>query len=157
MTAGGTANTTVEEEVVERTMVRATPGQLFAIVTDFEGYPEWTDDIKAVRVLERDDQGRGTKVAFRVAAFGRSTSLTLVYDYREAPERFSWVQESGDLTRGYVGSYSFEAAGNDGEETEVHYQFAIDLKVPLPGFVKRRAEGRLGVKVLQELKSRAER
>ncbi|MDQ1418868.1 MAG: hypothetical protein QOJ52_830, partial [Acidimicrobiaceae bacterium] len=27
---------------------------------------------------------------------------------------------------------------------------------PLPGFVKRRAEGRLGVKVLRELKARAE-
>src|ERR1700722_6890568 len=104
-------------------MVRATPGELFAIVTDFEGYPTWSDDIKAVQVLARDELGRGTKVAYRAAAFGRSTSLPLVYDYSEAPPRFSWVQESGDLTRGYVGSYSFEATGGDGEETEVHYQF----------------------------------
>jgi ribosome-associated toxin RatA of RatAB toxin-antitoxin module len=147
----------VEDQVSERAMVRATPDALLAIVTDFEGYPSWTDDIKAVRVLERDEQGRGTKVAYRVAAFGRTTSLTLVYDYSAAPQRFSWVQESGDLTRGYVGSYSFEPTGDDGEETEVHYQFAVDLKVPLPGFVKRRAEGRLGVKVLRELKARAER
>jgi uncharacterized protein YndB with AHSA1/START domain len=148
--------TPVEEQVAERTMIRATPEALFAILTDFEGYPAWSGDIKAVRVLTRDEDGRGTRVAYRVAAFGRSTCLTLVYDYHEAPERFSWFQESGDLTSGYDGSYSFERAGDDGVETEVHYRLSVDLKVPLPGFVKRRAEGRLGAKVLRELKARAE-
>ena len=142
-------------------MIRATPEELFNILIDFEDYPSWSADIKAVQVLARDPQGRGTRVAYRAAAFGRSTSLTLVYDYREAPERLSWYQESGDLTRCYQGSYSFEAAdaseGGDGaDETEVVYQLNVDLKVPLPGFVKRRAEGRLGGKVLRELKARAE-
>jgi ribosome-associated toxin RatA of RatAB toxin-antitoxin module len=146
----------VEEQVSERAMIRATPERLFAILTDFEQYPDWSAAVKAVQVLQRDDQGRGTEVAFQVAAFGRSTCLTLRYDYRSAPERFSWAQESGDLTRGYDGWYSFEAAGSDGEETEVRYQLRVDLKVPLPGFVRRRAEGRLGSKVLRELKARAE-
>jgi ribosome-associated toxin RatA of RatAB toxin-antitoxin module len=149
----------VEEQVVERTMIRATPEQLFAILTDFEDYPTWSGDVKAVKVLERDEEGRGTKVVFRVAAFGRSTSPTLVYDYSGAPWRMTWVQESGDLTRRYDGSYSFEASDNDGdsEETEVRYQLTVDLKVPLPGFVRRRAESLVGVKVLRELKSWAER
>jgi hypothetical protein len=83
----------------------------------------------------------------------------LVYDYSGAPRRLSWVQESGDLTRRYDGSYSFEASESegDGEETEVRYTLTVDLKVPLPGFVKRRAESLVGVKVLRELKVRAER
>jgi carbon monoxide dehydrogenase subunit G len=136
-------------------MIRATPEALFAILIDFEDYPTWSGDIKAVQVLERDEVGRGIRVAFRVGAFGRSTSLTLVYDYSDAPGEFSWVQESGDLTRSYDGSYTFETDA-DGDETEVHYQLCVELKVPLPGFVKRRAEGRIGVKVLRELKLRAE-
>jgi hypothetical protein len=146
----------VEEQVAERTMIRATPEELFAILIDFEDYPSWSGDIKAVQVLTHDDQGRGTSVTYRAAAFGRSTSLTLRYDYSGAPERLSWVQESGDLTRCYDGSYSFEASVGDGDDTEVLYQLRVELKVPLPGFVKRRAEGRLGVKVLRELKARAE-
>lgn len=150
----------MEEQVAERTMIRATPEQLFAILTNFEDYPSWSGDVKAVRVLERDEQGRGTKVVFRVAAFGRSTSPTLVYDYRGAPQHIAWVQESGDLTRRYDGSYSFEASSaegdGEGEETEVHYRLTVDLKVPLPGFVKRRAESLVGVKVLRELKAWAE-
>jgi hypothetical protein len=145
----------VEDKVTERTMIRATPETLFAILTDFEDYPTWTADIKAVRVLARDEEGRGTKVAFRAAAFGRSTALVLVYDFTGAPEQLSWVQESGDLTRCYDGSYSFEASSDDGDTTEVLYQLSVELKVPLPGFVKRRAEGRM-LKVVRELKTKAE-
>lgn len=143
----------MEEQVAERTMVRASPEQCFEILTNFEDYPAWSPDIKEVTVLERDDHGRGTIVTIRAAAFGRSTSLTLVYDYSGAPGRLSWVQRDGDLTRCYDGVYSFEPAG---DETEVTYQLTVDLKVPLPGFVKRRAESRLVSGALRELKARAE-
>jgi ribosome-associated toxin RatA of RatAB toxin-antitoxin module len=143
----------VEEQVGERMIIRASPDECFGILTDFERYPEWSADIKAVHVLEKDGEGRGTKVMFRAAAFGRSTSLTLAYDYGAAPDELSWSQVQGDLTRRYDGRYSFDPAG---EETEVTYQLTVELKVPLPGFVKRRAEGRVMTGALRELKARAE-
>lgn len=143
----------MEEQVAERMIIRASPEQCFEILTDFDRYPEWSADIKAVNVVERDDLGRPTKVAFRAGAFGRSTSLTLAYDYSHAPKELSWVQEDGDLTRRYDGSYIFEPTG---EETEVTYQLTVELKVPLPGFIKRRAEGRIVGGALRELKARAE-
>jgi ribosome-associated toxin RatA of RatAB toxin-antitoxin module len=134
-------------------IIRASPDECFEILTDFERYPDWSADIKAVQVIEKDEHGRGTKVMFRAAAFGRSTSLTLAYDYGGAPDELSWSQVQGDLTRRYDGLYSFEPAG---EETEVTYQLTVELKVPLPGFVKRRAEGRVMTGALRELKARAE-
>jgi ribosome-associated toxin RatA of RatAB toxin-antitoxin module len=143
----------VEEQVGERMIIRASPEQCYEILTDFERYPEWSADIKAVQVVEEDEHGRGTKVAFRAAAFGRSTSLTLEYSYANAPEELSWSQVKGDLTRRYDGRYAFEPAG---EETEVTYQLTVELKVPLPGFIKRRAEGRVVTGALRELKARAE-
>lgn len=143
----------MEEQVTDRTMVRATPEQCFQILINYEDYPAWSADIKDVAVLERDEEGRGTRVTFRAAAFGRSTSLTLAYDYSGAPGRLSWVQTDGDLTRCYDGAYSFEWTG---EETEVTYRLTVELKVPLPGFVKRRAESRLVSGALRELKGRAE-
>ena len=143
----------MEEQVGERVIIRATPEQCFEILTDFDGYPEWAADIKAIRIVERDDLGRATKVAFRAAAFGRSTSLTLAYDYTKAPKALSWAQVQGDLTRRYDGLYTFEPAG---DETEVTYRLTVDLKVPLPGFVKRRAESRIVGGALKELKARAE-
>jgi ribosome-associated toxin RatA of RatAB toxin-antitoxin module len=143
----------VEEQVAERMMIRATPEHCFDILADFERYPEWSPDIKSVTVLERDAEDRATRVAIRAGAFGRSTSLTLAYDYHNAPKELSWVQVDGDLTRRYDGSYTFDAVG---DETEVTYTLTVELKVPLPGFIKRRAEGRLVGGALRELKARAE-
>jgi ribosome-associated toxin RatA of RatAB toxin-antitoxin module len=143
----------VEEQVAERVIIRATPEQCFDILIDFDRYPEWSPDIKAVRVVESDERNRPTRVAFRAAAFGRSTSLTLAYDYTNAPKQLTWVQVDGDLTRRYDGVYLFEVAG---EETQVTYRLTVALKAPLPGFVKRRAESRLVGGALKELKARAE-
>jgi ribosome-associated toxin RatA of RatAB toxin-antitoxin module len=143
----------VEEQVAERMIIRTTPEQCFDILTDFERYPEWAADIKAVTIGDKDDQGRPAQVTFRAAAFGRSTSYTLAYDYSKAPKELSWVQVDGDLTRRLDGAYTLEPAGDD---TEVIYHLTVELKVPLPGFVKRRAEGRIMGTALKELKSRAE-
>jgi ribosome-associated toxin RatA of RatAB toxin-antitoxin module len=144
----------VEEEVTERMVIAGTSEQCYAVLTDFERYPEWAADIKAVSVDERDEEGRATSVTFRAAAFGRSTSYTLQYDYTKAPGELSWVQTAGDLTRRLDGVYVIEAAGN--HATEINYDLIVDLMVPLPGFVKRRAEGRIMGTALRELKARVE-
>jgi uncharacterized protein YndB with AHSA1/START domain len=142
---------TVEEQVTERMIIRGTPEDCYAVLTDFERYPDWAADIKEVTVAERDSDGRPVLVSWRAAAFGRSTTYTLRYDYAEAPERLSWVQTTGDLTRRLDGSYELSPSGDGG--TEIIYRLVVDLKVPLPGFVKRRAEGRIMGTALRELKA----
>jgi ribosome-associated toxin RatA of RatAB toxin-antitoxin module len=144
----------VEEHVTERMIIRGTPERCFDVLTSFEEYPQWAADIKSVSVDERDEEGRAVRVTFRAAAFGRSTSYTLRYDYRAAPDQLSWAQTAGDLTRRLDGSYQLVASG-DGA-TEITYRLVVDLKVPLPGFVKRRAEGRIMGTALRELKVRVE-
>ena len=141
------------EQATQRLIMRATPEKIFDVVTDFEHYPQWAGDIKQVTVVDRDEQGRGAKVAFRAAAFGRSTSYTLTYDYDKAPQEISWVQVRGDLTNRLDGTYLFEPSGHD---TEVVYHLVAELRVPLPGFIKRRAEGRIMSTALKELKARVE-
>ena len=138
------------EHAAERLVIRAAPERCFAAVVDFERYPEWAADIKEVEVLERDAEGRGTSIRFRAAAFGRSTSYTLRYDYGAAPGSLSWVQSEGDLTTRMDGSYAFERTSEG--ETDARYDLFVELQVPLPGFVKRRAEGRITHTALEELK-----
>jgi ribosome-associated toxin RatA of RatAB toxin-antitoxin module len=144
----------VEEQVTERMIIRGTPERCFDVLTSFEEYPEWAADIKSVSVDERDEVGRAVQVTFRAAAFGRSTSYTLCYDYHGAPAELSWAQIAGDITRRLDGSYELVPSG-DGA-TEITYHLVVDLKVPLPGFVKRRAEGRILGAALGELKMRVE-
>jgi uncharacterized protein YndB with AHSA1/START domain len=145
---------TVAELATERMIMRASPEHCYEVVTDFEHYVEWAGDIKQVEVVEREADGRPAAVAFRAAAFGRSTSYTLVYDYTAAPQELTWVQTQGDLTSRLDGAYVFEPTG-DGD-TEVVYRLVVELKVPIPGFVKRRAEGRIMHTALKNLKARVE-
>jgi hypothetical protein len=144
----------VEEQVTERMIIRGTPEHCFDVITGFEDYPDWAADIKSVTIDERDWEGRPAEVTFRAAAFGRSTSYTLRYDYHAAPLELSWTQVAGDLTRRLDGAYELMSTG-DGV-TEITYRLVVDLKVPLPGFVKRRAEGRIMGTALRELKARVE-
>ena len=142
------------EQATERMVVGASPSLCYAVVADLEQYPAWAADIKSVRVNERDGEGRPSRVTFRAAAFGRSTSYTLEYDYTEAPTVLAWRQVAGDLTSKLDGAYRFQPA--DGDATEVVYTLEVELRVPLPGFIKRRAQSRIMHIALASLKGRVE-
>jgi ribosome-associated toxin RatA of RatAB toxin-antitoxin module len=133
--------------------VNASPATIYEVVTDFEHYAEWVADLKRIEVLTRDDQGRGLEVEFRAAAFGRSTTYTLHYNYLNAPGELSWHQIEGDLTETLNGRYRFEA---DGDETKVTYDLEVELLVPIPTFIKSRAAYRIQTQALRELKAQAE-
>lgn len=140
------------DQATETEHVAASPERCYELAVDFERYPEWARDVKEANVLERDTHGRATKVEYRASALGRSTHYTLAYDYSQAPERLSWSLVEGDIMRVIDGAYSF-APSNGG--TDITYSLRIELIIPLPGFVKRRAEVRI-LHTLKELKSRAE-
>jgi ribosome-associated toxin RatA of RatAB toxin-antitoxin module len=144
----------VAEQATERMVAAASPEHCFAVVSDVAGYPAWAADVKDVTVLVRDEQGRPIEVAFRAAAFGRSTSYTLAYDYTDAPRALAWKQIAGDLTSKLDGTYAFEGTGNG--DTEVTYRLEVELRVPLPGFIKRRAQSRIMRTALADLKARVE-
>jgi ribosome-associated toxin RatA of RatAB toxin-antitoxin module len=144
----------VADQATERITVSAGPEQCYAVAGDIERYPDWVAEIKEVTVDERDDEGRPSLVSFRVAAFGRSTSYTLAYDYSQAPKVLAWRLTRGDITTRLDGSYQFEVAGED--QTEVTYHLEVEFRVPIPGFVKMRAQGRIMANALRELKARVE-
>ena len=142
------------EQATERMVVAASPARCFEVSSDIGAYPQWAADIKNVTIDERDEQGRPRVVTFRAAAFGRSTSYTLAYDYSQAPEVLSWVQTAGDITSKLDGQYVFAPNGDGG--TEVTYHLEVEMKVPLPGFIKMRAQSRIMSIALRELKARVE-
>lgn len=143
----------MSEQAREQITIDASIDRCFATLIDFASYPEWAGDLKEVRVVESDDQDRATIVEFRAAAMGRSTTYQLQYDYSGAPGRLAWSLVSGDLPRELDGAYVLTAVG---DRTEVEYELAVDLVYPIPGFVKRRAEGRIIKTALSELKARVE-
>ena len=141
------------ETAHERIRVEAPADRCWDVAVDFESYPEWAD-VKEVKIVEQDPEGRGKRVEYRVAALGKSVRYLLEYDYSEAPAAFSWKLVEGDLVRRLDGSYRFEPEG--ASSTRVHYDLVVDLAVPLPGLVKRRAAGLIMGNALKELKKQVE-
>jgi uncharacterized membrane protein len=145
------------DQATQQMVVGASPARTWEVLTNFPDYPIWAHDLKSVTVLEHDAEGRGVLVAFRAAAMGRSTSYTLRYDYGNAPRVLAWKLVEGDVTRVLDGSYQLEPVPGESDKTEVTYHLTVDLVVPLPGFVKRRAEGRIIHTALRQLRDHLER
>ncbi len=146
--------TTMAESATERITIAATPEHCYDVATAFESYPEWAKDVKEAIVRTRDERGRAVEVEFRASALGRSTHYTLHYDHSSAPQRLSWKLVKGDIMRAIDGAYEFQPSAQAGH-TDVVYDLSIELVVPMPGFVKRRAEVRI-LHTVRELKARAE-
>ncbi len=92
---------------------------------------------------------------FRAAAFGRSTTYALRYDYSRAPEVLAWTQTHGDLTSTLNGQYRFEPAT---EGTLLTYD--LEGRTPRAEPIVRQVTRGLSAiqsQALRELKARAER
>jgi len=137
------------DEAHEQIRVDAPPERCFARASAFDGYPEWAKDVKQVTVLRRDADGRGTRVEYHAAALGRRVRYVLDYDFDDAPHAFSWALVEGDMLRALDGRYAFDPA-DDG--TLVDYTLRVDLAIPLPGLVKRKASGMIVGTALRDLK-----
>ena len=141
------------DDAHEQIEVAGAPARCFALATDFEAYPEWTSDVKQVSVLDRDGFGRGVRVEYHVAGLGRRVRYVLDYDFTDAPRAFSWSLVEGDLLRALDGRYEFASSAIG---THVDYTLRVDLAVPMPGLVKRRASGMIMGNALRDLKRAVE-
>jgi uncharacterized membrane protein len=142
------------DEGHEQISVDASPSKCWGVAADYESYPDWAKDVKHVEVLDRDEQGRGSRVEYRVAGLGRSIHYVLEYNYSEYPAAFSWKLVEGDVLRQLDGRYGFAP---EGDGTRVNYDLMIDVAIPMPGLIKRRAAGMIMSTALRELKKEAER
>jgi hypothetical protein len=145
------------DQATQTMEIAASAERIAEVLLDFDDYPSWARDLKGVTVDDRDEEGRGREVTFRAAAMGRSTSYTLRYQYASDPTRISWKLLRGDIMRRLDGSYLLEQVDGSPERTLVTYHLAVELIIPLPGFVKRRAETKIVHTALRELRAHVER
>jgi carbon monoxide dehydrogenase subunit G len=151
--AGLSQNAPMADQATETMEIAAPATEILDVLRDFDAYPTWARDLKGVTVEDRDGDGLGLEVTFRAAAMGRSTSYTLRYEHDD--NTLSWELVRGDIMRKLDGSYELAPAGSDGR-TLVTYHLAVELIIPLPGFVKRRAEQKIIHTALRELRAHVE-
>ncbi|MEM8925844.1 MAG: SRPBCC family protein [Actinomycetota bacterium] len=139
------------------TTVQASIQACFDVAIDLEAYPDWVAGITAVTVDERDDAGRPVRARFEATGMGRRSAYALAYDLGQAPNQLHWSMVEGDLTSRLEGAYLFEpSATSPDDATDVTYELLVDLAVPLPGYIKRRAEDKIVEAALERFRNRVE-
>ncbi|MEU4543390.1 SRPBCC family protein [Nonomuraea dietziae] len=133
--------------------VDADRSHVMTVIADFGSYPEWAGQVKSAEVLSSGPEGRPQTVRFVLDAGVISDTYTLGYDWND-DESVSWqVVEAGTMVRELRGSYTLSERGSG---TEVTYELAVDLKVPMIGMIKRKAEKVIVDTALKGLKKRVE-
>jgi uncharacterized membrane protein len=139
------------DESTQSITIAAPASDVLGVIADFPAYPEWADSITAATVLTHDDEGRPEQVRFNLDAGPIKDNYVLAYDWQD--DGVTWDLVSGQMQRSQRGRYRLADAG---EGTEVTYTLSVDLAVPLPGLLKRRAEKRIMDQALTGLKRRVE-
>ena len=134
--------------------VESSPDDVMSVIANFEAYPEWTGAVKEVEVQTRDAQGRADHVRFRLDAGAIKDTYVLGYQW-EGVRAVRWsLVEAQQLLRSMDGAYLL--ADNGDGTTTVTYQLAVEVKMPLLGMMKRKAEKVIVDTALNELKKRVE-
>lgn len=140
------------QKVSDSVIIDAGRDEVLAVILDLEAYPEWSDDIKDVEVLDTDDEGRPHLVRFDVDARVARVDYVLRYHYDRAPD-VAWELESGEMLTQLDGAYVLEDQAGG---TRVTYSLDVDITMPVPGFLKKRAARTILDTGLRGLKGRVE-
>jgi len=137
--------------------VGALPGEVLDVIADFEAYPEWTGAVREAKVLELDELGWARAVQFTLDAGAIRDTYTLEYDWdfdEDGLGSVTWGLVEANILRAMDGRYLLKRS--DGG-TEVIYTLAVDVKMPMLGMLRRKAEKVIIDTALNELKKRVER
>ena len=103
--------------------IAASLEEVWALVEDVERAPDWQGGLKAMRALERDEQGRASRCQAESDAKVRTVKSVVRFTY-DGPGRLSWIQEKGDL-KSLHGSWQLEDLGAG--RTRATYSIEADL------------------------------
>ncbi len=135
-------------------MIEAAPAEVMEVISDFARYPEWTGEVKEAEILSTDEQGRAQQVRLVLDAGAIKDDHTLAYTW-SGTDQVSWSLVKSQMLRTLDGSYAL-APREGGKATEVTYQLTVDVKIPMLGMIKRKAEKVIIDRALAGLKKRVE-
>jgi ribosome-associated toxin RatA of RatAB toxin-antitoxin module len=137
-------------------VVDAAPGDVLDVIAGFDAYPEWTGEVRQAEVLEEDEGGWARQVRFVLDAGALRDTYTLAYTWDVAEDGtgvVSWTLVEAGILKAMDGAYTLAAHGAG---TEVTYELSVEVKMPMLGMLRRKAEKTIIDRALKELKKRAE-
>jgi len=133
--------------------ISAPPSRIMAVISDLTAYPQWSEGITAVQVLEHTGD-RPSLARFTLDSGIVRDTYELAYTWDD-DRQVSWrLVQAEALLKALDGSYTLSP--NPDGSTSVRYQLQVDVKVPMIGMMKRKAEKVIIDTALKGLKKRVE-
>jgi ribosome-associated toxin RatA of RatAB toxin-antitoxin module len=139
-------------ETTSSILIEADPASVMAVIADFDAYPEWAKGVKSAEVLSEYEDGRAGEVAFVLDAAPIKDEYTLTYDW-DGDSQVTWSLVKAKMLKAMEGAYILKE--RDGG-TEVTYQLAVELSIPMIGMLRRKGERVIIDTALKGLKKRVE-
>lgn len=133
--------------------IDADPRTVMDVIADIGSYPEWVSEYTETEVLETDLEGYPTLARLVLDAAVLRDTMVLAYDWPPDRSSVRWSLVTSTLLKSLEGAYRLSPNGSG---TDVTYELAVDLSVPMIGLLKRKAERRLTETALKDLKKRVE-
>jgi ribosome-associated toxin RatA of RatAB toxin-antitoxin module len=115
-------------------VIEASPEEILDVIADVEATPTWSPQYQSAEVLEAYDNGRPKRVKMKIKTAGISDEQ--VVEYTWSGDVVSWTLVSAGQLKAQEASYTLTP---DGDKTKVKFDITVDLSIPLPGFVLKRA------------------
>jgi ribosome-associated toxin RatA of RatAB toxin-antitoxin module len=137
--------------------IAAAPGEVLDVIADFESYPQWATEVKKVSILTEEGDGWADQVQFTLDAGAIKDTYVLDYEWditKDGTGVVSWTLVEATVLKAMNGSYTLAVKSRDA--TTVTYRLAVDVKIPMLGMLKRKAEKVIIDTALKSLKKRVE-
>jgi ribosome-associated toxin RatA of RatAB toxin-antitoxin module len=115
-------------------VIEASPEEILDIIADVEATPDWSPQYQRAEILEMGDDGRPRRVKMTVKTAGITDEMEIQYTWSD--DKVSWTLIKAGALKKQDASYTLTP---DGDKTKVRFDIAIDLSIPMPGFVLKRA------------------
>ena len=133
----------------QEVQISVSPEDFFGVITDYESYPEFLDEMEDAKVLSRS--GNTSEVQFTVQLIKRVTYTLVLIENR--PESVTWSLKEGPF-KVSNGSWYLERL-SDGS-TRAQYEVEVKVAAFVPKSVSSRIVGKTVPALLAAFKGRAE-
>lgn len=141
------------DKTAQTIFIDADPATVMDVIADIGSYPDWVAEYKETEVLEVDDEGYPRTARLVLDAAVLKDTMVLSYVWPPDHTSVTWSLISSSLLKALDGAYRLKPNGSG---TDVTYELAVDLVIPMIGLLKRKAERRLTDTALKDLKKRVE-
>src|SRR5882757_2752994 len=115
-------------------VIEASPEEILDVIADIPATPDWSPQYQSAEILDTGDDARPRRVKMTVNTVDVTDVMEIEYTWSD--DSVSWTLIKSGALKKQDASYTLTP---DGEKTKVRFDITVDLSIPLPGFLLKRA------------------